>query len=128
MWCVHVNIAQSEIKSFIDECKYCCMNMFFVPLGNICFASFDNLNHGVCHANTCSGTVTGRSLTLSDVEPRRLREAVYDELEGLGCGAQCLGQFLDTAGPNLALHTLLQACTPDLVCTPTHEGQKAGNR
>ena len=63
---------------------------------------------------------------MSDVISRGLREAVHDEFEGLRCGVHRPGQFLDTAGPYLALHTMLQACTPDLVCTPTHEGQKPG--
>lgn len=73
-----------------------------------------------------STTVNGRNLTLSYVKPRRLREAIYDEFEGLRCGVHCPGQSLDTAGPNLALHTLSQDSTPDLVCTPTHDGQKSG--
>lgn len=73
-----------------------------------------------------SVTVSGRSLTLSHVKPRRLCEAIYDEFEGLGCGVHCPGQFLYSAAPNLALHALSQVCTPDLVCTPTHNGQKSG--
>ncbi len=66
-----------------------------------------------------------RNLTLSYVKPRGLREAVYDEFEGLWCGLHCPGQLLDAAAPNLALHTMSQAFTPDLVCTPTHDGQKS---
>lgn len=62
---------------------------------------------------------------MSHVKPRGLREAVNDEFEGLGCGFHSPCQFLNTAAPNLALHTLSQACTPDLVCTPAHNGQKS---
>lgn len=94
------------------------------------FMIFHNFNHAVYQVFYVridfSVTVTGRSLTLSYVKPRGLREAIYDEFEGFRCGVQCPGQFLDTAVPNLPLHTLPQACTPDLVCTPTHEGQKPG--
>lgn len=69
--------------------------------------------------------MSGRSLTLSYVKPGGLREAIYDEFQGLGCGVHCLGQFLHIAALNLALHTLSQACTPNLVCASTHDGQKS---
>lgn len=86
------------------------------------------MNTKACKQCLILATVSDRILTLSYVKPRGLREAVYDEFEGLWCGVHCLGQFLDTAAPHLALHTLLQACTPNLVRTPTHNGQKSGQK
>lgn len=91
----------------------------------IMFMFLHNFNHIV---NEIFCAVSGRILTLSYVKPRGLREAIYDEFEGLGCGVHRPCQFLNTAAPNLALHTLSQACTPNLVCIPTHNGQKSGEK
>lgn len=70
--------------------------------------------------------MSGRSLTLSYVKPGGLRQAVYNEFEGLGCGVQGAGQLLYTACLNFVLHTVFQGCTPNLVHTPTHKRQKSG--
>lgn len=45
-------------------------------------------------------------LTLADVKAGGLREAIRDELKGLGAGVHCLCQFLHAAAPEFVLHTL----------------------
>lgn len=47
-----------------------------------------------------------RSLTLAYVKARRLRQAIHDELKGLGARVHCLCQFLNAAAPDFVLHAL----------------------
>lgn len=56
----------------------------------------------VCDVSACF-----RILTLAYVKARGLRQAVHDELQGLGAGVHCPRQVLNAAAPDLLLHTLL---------------------
>lgn len=71
--------------------------------------SFNNI------ANEMSCVTSSWILTLTYVKPGGLREAIYDEFEGLRCSVHCPCQFLNTAAPNLAFHALSEACTSDMV-------------
>lgn len=48
-----------------------------------------------------------RTLTLAYVKAGGLREAIRDELKGLGAGVRHLCQLLDAAAPEFVVHTLL---------------------
>lgn len=67
-------------------------------------------------------------LTLTNVEARRLSEAIHNELQCFRAGVERLGQTLQTAAHNCALNLLLELSATQLIRTTTNLRQKPGER